>query len=228
MLGIYVPTFNRAAIVRRTVELLIQNVVYDGPIQIHVGVDGTDDTADKLHGLNETPSRSIFVHPYPSGSLGANVNRMVMSMRQRGVKIMMGLDDDHWLVQPLMLDRHVRKLHEDSTAARVHLMLEAVGDDNWDSYDFVATLGKDYYWRVHWDSPGQFLMSFRPHLVHERWWESFGLLPEGLQTGRTEWEYSRYTKQAGPGTGLNVFVPLTVPGREAWHHVGESWNRRGL
>jgi hypothetical protein len=154
---------------------------------------------------------------------------MVAMLRKMGVVVMMGLDDDHHLRQPLDLNRHVEKLIADETAGRIHLLMEAKNDEHFDRYKFVATLDDDHYWRVHWDCAEQFVMSFRPHLVHDRWWQVMGMLAEGKPTGPTEWEYSRRTKMKGvAGCGVNVLVPLRAAGAETWAHVGESWNRRGL
>jgi hypothetical protein len=82
---------------------------------------------------------------------------------------------------------------------------------------------------VDWRSPEHFIMSFRPHLFHQRWLESYGWLPEGLKTGQTEWVYAQHCRERGlQGSAPAVLVPLIAHGAETWHHVGVSWNKRGL
>jgi GT2 family glycosyltransferase len=221
--AVLIPSYNRAAIVRRTVELLRQNLRYSGRVQIFVGCDGTDATPDALSSLND-PGLAVF--SAPSGSLGANVNRLT---RATQAELLLAMDDDHHLIAPLSLDRHVAKLQQDITAGWIHLLMEARGDEHFDPYQFVGALDRDHYWRVNWNSPERFIMSFRPHLYHRRWLESYGWLPEGLVTGRTEFEYANHCKQRGQlGRAPAVLVPLCAYGFDTWAHVGESWNRRGL
>jgi hypothetical protein len=143
----------------------------------------------------------------------------------------MGLDDDHHMLAPIELDKHVAKLMNDDRAVRIHLLMDARGDEHFDHYKFTATLDSDRYWRVHPDCEERFMMSFRPHLIHARkWTEVFGYLPEGHPTGMTEWLYSGHCKELcmGLGRSISVLVPLHAYTAETWAHVGVSWNQQGL
>lgn len=222
--AVLIPTFNRAEIVSRTVELVASNLRYSGHIAIFVGCDGDDDTSERLAAL------PCAVLAKRAGGLGANVNRLLKAAQRAGCELFITMDDDHHLVQPLGLNRHVQKLMGDASAGRIHLLMEAVNDEHYDAYQFTATLDKDHYWRVHWDSPEHFIMSFRPNLTHLRWWEVMGYLPEGLRTGETEWHYAAHCKRAGASAGVNVLVPLCAYGFDHWQHNngGVSWNRSGL
>lgn len=223
--AVLIPTYNRAAIVSRTVDLLVSNLHYSGGwVEIFVGCDGDDDTPVQLRGMGAQ------VLDQPSGGIGRNLNRLLKQAQAQGFEYFISLDDDHHLVAPLCLDRHVAKLRDDSSAAWIHLLMEAKHDEHFDSYKFTASLDSAHYWRVHWDSAEHFIMSFRPHLFHQRFLDVFGYLPEGLTTGRTEWEYAAQVKRIGPESGLNVLVPLTAHGAETWEHNnnGVSWNRMGL
>jgi glycosyltransferase involved in cell wall biosynthesis len=220
-----IPTYNRSAIVRRTVELLFAHILYPGPLRIFVGCDGTDDTPDALADSGAT------VLAQPAGGIGANLNRLIRQAQAERIDYYISLDDDHHLVAPLDLKRHVRKLMTDLSAGRIHLLMEAKNDEHYDWYKFIGNLDKDHYWRIWWSSPEHFLMSFRANLTHRRWWEVMGLLPEGLRTGQTEWNYAKQCKDIGnSGAGVDVFVPLTAPGAETWEHNngGISWNQQGL
>lgn len=223
--GICIPSFNRASVVTRTVDLLHANLKYAGVVQVFVGCDGDDDSPHRLQRCG------AMVLDTPSGGIGANVNRLVDEAHRWGADITLTMDDDHHLVAPLNIDRHVAKLMDDAGAGRIHLLMEAVGDEHFAPYKFVAHLDRDHYWCVHWDSPEHFIMSFRPSLSHRRWWEVMGPLPERLRTGETEGRYALHCKQQGlNGAGVDVLVPLTAPGRETWVHNAApfSWNQRGF
>lgn len=229
--AVLIPTFNRAQIVKRTVELLVANLRYSGDVNIFVGCDGDDDTPYVLRELEMPDDRSVVVDATPSGGIGANTNRLIQLAKATGHEFFIGMDDDHHLIAPLCLDAHVRKLMIDVSAGWIHLLMEAKGDEHYDRYKFTASLDSDHYWRVHWDCAERFVMSFRPHLFHARWLEVFSYLPEGLRTGQTEWEYSGHCKEIGMnGGGVNALVPLVAHDGATWHHNngGNSWNRRGL
>ncbi len=221
--AVLIPSFNRAAIVRRTIELIRAHLHYSGRVRVVVGCDGTDDTPDVLQAMGDADLRVLS---QPSGSLGANINRL---MRVCGTAFMLAMDDDHHLIAPLHLDRHVAKLMRDESAGWIHLLMEARGDEHFDPYRFTAQLDGAHYWRVDWSSPEHFIMSFRPHLFHRRWLECYGWLPEGLKTGQTEWLYAQSCKARGlQGSAPAVLVPLSAYGFDTWAHVGVSWNKRGF
>jgi GT2 family glycosyltransferase len=226
--AVLIPTFNRAEIVSRTVELIASNLRYSGHVHIIVGCDGDDDTPERLAHL---PCTVLARRAGGQRSgIGANTNRLLKAAQRAGCECFITMDDDHHLVAPIGLNRHVAKLMNDASAGRIHLLMEAVHDEHFDPYKFTATLDRDHYWRVHWDSPEHFIMSFRPNLTHLRWWEAMGYLPEGLKTGETEWTYAQHCKQAGAASGVHVFVPLCAYGFDHWQHNngGKSWNHSGL
>lgn len=223
---VLIPTYNRADVVSRTVDLVLRNMQYSGRVSVLVGVDGKDDTYDKL--LPYVSTGRVALVNSPRRGLGANVNHLVNTTRR---EYMIAMDDDHHLIAPLSIDRHVEKLTTDKRAAWIHLLMEARGDEHFDNYKFTATLDKDHYWRVHWDSAEHFIMSFRPHLFTRKWVQVMGPLPEDLKTGQTEWHYARHVKMMGQGgANVDVLVPLTAPGRETWAHDAApvSWNKKGL
>lgn len=237
--AVLIPTYNRAQIVRRTVELLIANLLYNGRLFICVGCDGDDDTPDILRDLGyvsrgpagATSLPNVIIYDNPSGGIGSNLNRLVRAAQSHRIEFFIGMDDDHHLIAPLCLDDHVRKLMSDKSAGWIHLLMEAKGDEHYDKYKFTASLDQDHYWRIHWDSAEHFIMSFRPHVFHQRWLDAMGFLPERLRTGETEYTYAAHCKnRGGLGVGVDALVPLRAYGAETWHHNngGNSWNQRGL
>lgn len=230
--AILVPTFNRAGVCVRTVELLLTNLKYSGELQVFVGCDGSDNTPQLLAewAMQSGNAQRVTILAQPSGGIGANFNRLA-TMAHQETDFLISLDDDHHLVAPINLDRHVAKLRDDMTAGWIHLLLEAVGDEHFDPYKFTAVLDKDHYWRIDWACPERFVMSFRPHLFHWRFIEVMGLLAEGLKTGETEYEYATRTKTRGNQfAGVDVLVPFVGYGRDHWHHNAAdfSWNQRGF
>lgn len=224
--AVLIPTYNRAPVVAKTVEFVLRNMQYSGRVHVVVGVDGSDDTYGAVSPYVSTGR--VAITNSPRRGLGANVNHLVRTCHS---DYMIAMDDDHHLIGPLNLDRHVSKLQSDSRAAWIHLLMEARGDEHFNNYKFRAELDKDHYWRVDWQSAEHFIMSFRPHLFTKKWVQVMGMLPEGLKTGQTEWTYAQHVKQMGQGgANLDVLVPLTAYGRETWAHdaAPESWNRKGL
>lgn len=229
--AVLIPTYNRAQIVKRTVELLITNLRYSGRLHVAIGCDGDDNTADVMHDLRFNARAPIHVLDNPSGGIGANLNRLIRAAQSHRIEYFIGMDDDHHLIAPLCLDNHVRKLMTDASAGWIHLLMEARGDEHYDKYKFTASLDQDHYWRIHWDSAEHFIMSFRPHLFHQRWLDAMGFLPERLRTGETEYTYAAHCKmRGGLDVGVDALVPLIAHGAETWHHNngGNSWNQRGL
>lgn len=218
--SVLIPTYNRARIVARTVALLRRNLKYSGALKFYVGCDGSDDTPALF-----TNEPDVTVFPAPSGSLGANLNRLVAAAQS---DCLLALDDDHWLMNPLRLDAHVDKLSNDPTAGWIHLLVDAVGDESNDGYKFVARLdGK--HWRLDYDSPDEWPCSFRSHLSHRRFHAAAGPFMEGIQSGRCEMEFNQRAKRLGIAGQLpSVLVPLCAYGFAYWAHVGQSWNKRGL
>lgn len=233
VVAVCIPTFNRAEILLRSVELLRAHLsLSSGRIVYLVGCDGSDDTPERLQRLR-LPQDELIIFAQRAGGIGANLNRLMRYARESlRADCIMSMDDDHHLVKPLALDRHVNKLLTDGSAGRIHLLMEALHDEYFDAYQFEAVLDRSHYWRIKWDSPEHFIMSFRPNLIHaERWLSVMGYLPEGLRTGETEYRYAAHCKQMGlSGAGVNVYVPLIAAGAETWEHNngGISWNQAGL
>jgi glycosyltransferase involved in cell wall biosynthesis len=230
--AILVPTYNRADVCVRTVDLLLKNLSYCGDMHFLVGCDGTDNTPDKLEdwAAREGVRDRLMVLREPSGGIGANINRLI-ERAHMFTDFYVSLDDDHHLIGQISLSRHVEKLRDDRQAGWIHLMMEALGDEHFDPYKFQGVLDKDHYWRIDWDCPERFVMSFRPHIFHHRFIEVMGYLNEGLKTGETEWEYAGRTKRIGSqGGGVDVLVPLCAYGCYHWRHdaADVSWNQRGL
>ena len=208
-ISIIIPTYNRPWIVKRIVQGLKRNLRYSGPTHFWIGADGDLSVGKMFAGQYD-----ITVIPGPNNGLGANLNRLIQSTPD---DYLFQLDDDHLLLKPLELNRHVIKLRDDETAGWIRLM--GVG-----YHDYIARL-EENYWRVYWQSPETYIPSNRPHLKHRRFHDHFGLYPEGVNLAETEDGFCQQCKDKKGGP--SVLVPLDVSTESGWDHVGESWQLEG-
>jgi len=244
--GVIIPTYNRADIVCETIKLLCTCLHYNGIITFYVGVDGDDDTRDRLEEMQDSwlfashDKYKMVVLDGPrrktgKGSLGANLN---MLLRRSEEDIVIQMDDDHHLLEPLVLYRYVAYLMDNNPVAG---WIRLYGIAN---HHLTATL-KGSYWYVHWDSSGDYSLYIpnnRPHIKHSRFHEFFGMYPEGLTLGETEEGFCHQcrdviTKHCGvldyettmSENVPHVLIPLNLyPNSESgWAHVGESWQQKG-
>lgn len=228
-LNVIIPTYNRSSIVCDTVSALDQHLIYDvGYIHVYVGMDGNDDTMDKLMRIK---FRHIFLHCYPGPrsigkrvGLGGNLNMLLNIARKQTDGLYFQMDDDHMLIDDLDLTPHAKKLYEDPTAGWIRLMGVA-------GHKYSAMLDGSY-WKVDWHSPEVYITSNRPHLKHNRFLDVYGSYPEGRKIGATEEEYchkcidiAKKALEKGTVTPY-VLIPVQAP-EDKWDHIGESWQKQG-
>jgi glycosyltransferase involved in cell wall biosynthesis len=90
-LTVLIPTYNRAKIVRRTIDLINKNLIYyGGETHILVGVDGDDETPELLR---DVPNVKMLKGP--RDGLGGNLNMLIDAAE---TTILFQMDDDHHLV----------------------------------------------------------------------------------------------------------------------------------
>jgi len=218
-LNIIIPTFDRSRLVSQTITLLKENIEYSGKIQFMVGVAGQDDTESLL---SEVHPDAILLKP-PVSNLGNNLNHLLYSAFKYS-PIVMQMDDDHWLMEKLKVDDHVEKVIKDERVKWIRLM-------GVEGHGYTADL-IEKYWVVKWDSSGPmclYITSNRPHIKHVRFHENFGLYPENLKLGLTEEGFCHQCRDISVSLQdpPMVAVPLTYDDT-IWHHVGDSWQMKGL
>lgn len=206
-LNIIIPTYNRPWILKKTIELLRQNLIYSGGIIYYLGIDGDLSTGKMFAGHDD-----IIIVPGPNNGLGANLNRLINTSRG---DFLFQMDDDHHLLQPLELDRHVNELEWNEKAGWIRLMGIAY-------HDYYARL-KGEYWHIYWESPEFYITSDRPHLKHKRFHDHYGLYSENVKLGETEEAFCQQCKD-NPDKKYSVLVPLNDA---RWNHIGESWQLKG-
>ena len=208
-LSILIPTYNRPFVLKQVIESLETNLRYSGKITYYIGIDGDLSTGKMMAGYSD-----IVAIPGPNNGLGANLNRLINSTSD---DLLFQLDDDHQLLTPIELDKHVRQFEIDPQAGWVRLMGVAY-------HDCIAKLKGDY-WYIYWESPELYITSNRPHLKHRRFHDHYGLYPEGTKLGESEEGFCKQCKEKAKEDGrIRVLVPVNDV---RWDHIGESWQLKG-
>lgn len=214
LVSVLIPTYNRPAILQGTVDRLRLNLRYAGQLQIIVGNDG-DELTD-LRGADLVLEQS-------SGSLGANLNRLIA---QAEGDYLFQMDDDHWLIEALDLTPHVEKLMKDTWVGWIRLM--GVASHNYLMHMDMTPFSK--YIIVDWQSTELYITSNRPHIKRRDFHTRYGMYPEGVKLGETEEGFCNHAKIKAQkdDAPLQVLLPLDVHTESAWEHVGDSWQRKGF
>ena len=224
-LTVIIPTYNRPQILKYTVTNLLRNLRYSNWIHFLIGNDGDEDL-DFGGGFD-----NIEVIPGPKRGLGANLN---MLLKEVETDLILQLDDDHHLVQPLDINQFAQDLlNFKSQVGWIRLFLGTEEDLNNDDpfYNFSAKM----YGRYWFPMPGVdelYIPSNRPHLKHKRFHEYYGYYEEGLKLGETETDFCHqyadlHQARAGERDRPWVVIPVAAPSFDTWQHVGQSWQREG-
>lgn len=223
-LSVLIPTYKRAAIVQRTVDLLLSNLRHLGQVTLYVGDDSGDgETAAALRGYPST-----MVLRADGRGLGANLN---MLLRATPDELIVQLDDDHHLIAPIDLTPHVDKLMREPLAGWVHLMMNAQLNEHWDVSDFSLRGDDLRHWRIMPDSPCKFLASNQTHIKHRRVHQHYGVYSEPAKTWQQETEFNERVQRMHreqPDASPRFYVPVEAYGFRYWKHVGDSYVQKGM
>lgn len=225
-ISVLIPTYKRAAIVQRTVDLILSNLRHLGQVTVYVGDDSGDgETKAALRGYPST-----MVLDAPRRGLGANLNHLLKLSADMS-DLIVQLDDDHHLITPLDVTPHVDKLVREPLAGWIHLMLNAQLNEHWDVSDFSLRGDDLRHWRIMPDSPCKFMASNQPHIKHRRVHDFYGNYPEREKTWQQETEFNERAQamhREKPDTSPRFFVPVEAYGFRYWRHVGDSYVQKGL
>lgn len=218
-LSILTMTYNRRDILEDTLRSVNRHLWYEGPKQLIVADDGSDDGTQEMlmqfSGVNLVQSHRV--------GLGANANAGLRVAMAYG-PIILQFQDDMKLLSSLDLHPHVERLMTDETVGYIRLW--GVG-----GHRYTANL-EGNYWRVWWNSDDLYIPSDRPHVKHRRFHEFFGFYPEGLKSAETEdaWCHQCKDRAGGNGKRLDVLVPQNQLTETTWEHMayGSRWRDKGL
>lgn len=216
-LSVILPTYNRPDVLSKTIRYLNQNLIYSGKVRYLVGNDGDPLDEAWKKSVEDVPAE-IIVFDVPTGSLGANLNRLL----ENSGDLIMQMDDDHWLIRPMVLDRCVEFLYSEPRAGWIKLMGVA-------SHRYIGYL-EGMFWRVDWESPEVYIPSNRPHLKRKKFHEKYGYYASDLKLGQTEENFCHRCIDASRLNveKLYVYVPLDIKTESSWDHVGASWQLKGM
>ncbi len=217
MIAVVLPTFNRRDLVWETCVRIKSNLITTEDIQFFIGDAGSDDVAAKFKG-----QPNVTVIRPESRFLGNNLNTLLRAANQE-TDIILQMDDDHWLRDPLDVDDHIKVLRDPLNPVKwIRLMGVA-------AHSFDARLVGSY-WRVRWDSPEVYIPSNRPHLKNISFHAYYGLYPENLKLGETEEGFCHNCIDLGKQDLMApvVGIPVNLRTETLWDHVGQSWQERGF
>lgn len=216
MIAVILPTFNRRETLWQTCVRIKSNLITKEDIHFFIGDAGSDNVTELFDG-----QPNVHVLKPPRRFLGDNLNHLIRAAALE-TDILLQMDDDHWLREPLDVDDHIRILRGDSPIKWIRLMGVAYHSLN------AKLVGN--YWRVDWNSPEVYIASNRPHLKHVKFHVYYGLYPEGLSLGETEEGFCHQCIDAGKldATAPVVGIPVNVRTESIWDHVGQSWQDKGF
>lgn len=175
----------RALYAERTLRAVLDNLVYDGPISVHIADDGSpQEYRDRLVEIAGGYQRvqGVTVTNAERRGYGASYN-LATQVVHTWADIVLPLEDDWVLSQQLDIRGHIRTLLSD-TAIRC-IRLGYLGF----TQDLIGTLGKEsgeIYLLFDPDSPERHVSAGHPRLETVGFERSVGPWMEGVDPGMTE------------------------------------------
>lgn len=141
--------------------------------------------------------------------VGASLNRAIYSANAQGHELQLYAVDDWLMTEPIpYLDAVAVWLHGEPGIGAVRL-----GPPHPGIRGEVRLAWPYEFWYLKLDRRHGYVFGHRPALYHRRFWEAYGLHPEGMSALETERIYTeRYARTNGPETVLylpaHTFWPL--------------------
>lgn len=211
--AVIIPTYNRPEILGECI-CRIEDLVIGAELSFYIG----NDYHQEIEIAESTQKSKIAIFNEPTGSLGANLNRLILEAKKDGHDFLFQLDDDHHLMGLLDLAPHINTLKREKEIGWIRLMGVA-------AHRYEAFL-EENYWIVKWNSPELYITSNRPHLKAMRFHDVNGIYPEGKKLGETEEAFCHQCKDKASNK-QKVAIPLTY-NDNLWDHVGDSWQGEGF
>ena len=244
---ILLVTYDRAAELTETIEALFEHLVYEGyddnfsdPSKLRWLV--ADDHSSG-HYISTLKRKSIFkkldvqfsVTEKRSG-WGANVNHALQQVKTDYVLL---CEDDQVLRKPLDLNVHAALMETKKEIGMMRLSgidahdlvlhsfeadVSAYLPNRMDGYNNGIT-GRVNYYLIDYGSPGPYVYSNRPHLVHRRFLDFYGHVPEGLPLGETENARNASIRAKMAEPGAPCIGVLSDQMHNWFEHIGVSRQR---
>lgn len=222
---VIIPTYDRHAILRTTLQRLRRYLLFDGGVRYLVSEDSPN-YISSLFG-----ERDIEYVKGPGKGLGANLNFL---LKWAETDIVLQMDDDHWLEKPLDINQYVQDLRGGiHNIGWIRLFLGEMDDiSNLKGYYKFKAANYGPYWFLDVEGPELYLASNRPHLKLKSFHDHIGYYEEGTRLGVTEESFChRYrSKKIGqPWDALPwVVIPMFGIQWNQWSHYGDSLQAKGF
>lgn len=175
----------RAKYAERTLRSVLDNLVYDGPISVHIADDGSpqefrDLLVDIAGGYERV--QGVTVTNAERRGYGASYN-LATQVVHTWADVILPLEDDWELRQPLDVNGHVATLLSESPIRSIRLGYLGL------TQDLIGTLGKEngtIYLLFDPDSPERHVNAGHPRLETLEYERSVGTWVEDVDPGMTE------------------------------------------
>lgn len=211
--AVIIPTYNRPDILEECIYRLYARLK-NAELHFYIGNDHSAEIDPEPY----QGYKNLKIFNDPTGSLGANLNRLILEAKKDGHDFLFQLDDDHYLKGFLNLSTHIDTLKREKEIGWIRLMGVA-------AHRYEAFL-EENYWIIKWNSPELYITSNRPHLKTMRFHDVNGIYPEGKKLGETEEAFCHQCKDKASNR-QQVAIPLTYDDN-LWDHVGDSWQEEGF
>jgi len=216
--SILIVTWNRPKEIRRTLSGLLHNIRYPmDKLHWHLSDDQSPGTY-LTDIVSEFPKLQFTSTVTERKGWGANVNKGITFCLDKGHDFIFLCEDDYVATRPIRLRAGVAVL----------LGEKEIGVIRYDGIEGHALdlelreaqtpIGKVPWLRILKGSPFLNVYSNRPHLMHRRFHDRYGLYPEGQRLAITETRFAQRVKRtAGP----DIAVLKDGIGK-AFDHIGKS------
>lgn len=243
---VIVCTFNRPAELKSTLEALLENLRYSGPLNFYLADDSSSAAT-----LKRVKATAVFKQLKPAiisteqnSGWAANVNN---AMRQTDSPYIFFLEDDYVLGETLDLAAGVALLETKPDVGMLryrgtageHIIFHQFEADIAAQYDnpfvdYPGAEGNEYregyglpgkltYLQLDSGSPGLYIYSNGPHLKSRAFHDFYGMYPEGLKLGETEERFAHTVRDGmkQPNAPAVAILPEWVSMR--FDHIGQSY-----
>lgn len=214
---VMIITYNRPNEIRQTIAALHSRIRYVGDVHWHIADDGSPgDYVNQI--VSDFPSLPMTFTKTRRRGWGANANAALAAIPGQYLFV---CEDDYVAMSDVDLTSGVALMQEQS-----HIGL--VRYDGIEGHKLTVQLNTHssstayvQYGIVLPESADLYMYSNRPHLVHRRFHDYYGIYPEGLPLGRTEETYAHMVKDHEEKFYKIAVLSTGIP--RAFNHIGVSY-----
>lgn len=220
LITVLIYTYNRPAMIRRTLQGFIKHVQYSGKFIWRLADDGSP--AGYLESLAaDFPELDLAWTITDRKGYGANANK---GLRALTTKYVFASEDDWQADRDIDLDTGVilmegvptiGALRYDAASANIFLSGHVLKGSRPPISYLIIDRQRSKYWNF----------CGRPTLVRPSFYEAYGYLPEGVCVGRTEQDWTRRTKHMdGPDIAIlpRYYGPRCITSLGAGHRLSHT------